>query len=89
MTATYWVYFILGMSGLALILAVLFARQVIGSGTPDMQRIAAAIKAGAEEFLKRQYKTWRPFWGCCFPHSPARRNPPVEKPAWCCRLWPP
>ncbi len=56
MTATYWVYFFLSVSALALILAVLFARQVLGFGTPGMQRIASAIKAGAEGFLRRQYK---------------------------------
>ena len=58
-TATESVYFFLGVSVLSLIVAVFFARQVIGSdiGTPDMQRIAAAIKKGAEAFLKRQYKT--------------------------------
>jgi K(+)-stimulated pyrophosphate-energized sodium pump len=39
--------------------AFFFARQVIGSdqGTPDVQRISAAIKEGAEAFLKRRYKT--------------------------------
>ncbi len=54
-----WVYFFLGVSVFSLIVAVFFARQVIGSdtGTPDMQKISAAIKEGAEAFLKRQYKT--------------------------------
>jgi len=57
-TATNWVYLSLGVSVLPLIVAFLFARQVIGSdtGTPDMPRIAAAIKVGVEAFLKRQYK---------------------------------
>ncbi len=58
MTATYWVYFFLGVSVLSLEVAFLFVRQVIGSatGTPAMQQIAAAIKEGAEAFLKRRYK---------------------------------
>jgi K(+)-stimulated pyrophosphate-energized sodium pump len=48
-----------GASVLALVVAAFHARQVIGSktGTPDMQRIAAAIMNGAAMFLKRQYKT--------------------------------
>jgi len=58
-TAQYWVYFFLAVSGLSLVVAFFFARQVIGAdqGTPEMQKIAAAIKEGAEAFLKRQYKT--------------------------------
>jgi K(+)-stimulated pyrophosphate-energized sodium pump len=53
------VYFFLGMSVLSLLVAFFFARQGIGSGTgtPAMQQIAAAIKEGAEAFLKRRYKT--------------------------------
>ena len=59
MTVQYWVYFFLAVSVLSLFVAFLFARQVIGSdkGTPAMQQIAAAIKEGAEAFLKRQYRT--------------------------------
>ena len=59
MTVQNWVEFFLGVSVLSLIVAFLFARQVIGSdkGTPAMQQISAAIKEGAEAFLKRQYKT--------------------------------
>jgi K(+)-stimulated pyrophosphate-energized sodium pump len=47
------------MSALSLIVAALFTREVIGAdqATPEMQRIAAAIKEGAVAFLKRQYKT--------------------------------
>jgi K(+)-stimulated pyrophosphate-energized sodium pump len=58
-TVQYWVYFFLAVSVPSLFVAFLFARQVIGSGngTPAMQQIAAAIKEGAEAFLKRQYKT--------------------------------
>jgi len=54
-----WVCFFLAVSVLSLLVAFFFARQVIGSdtGTPAMQKIAAAIKEGAEAFLKRQYKT--------------------------------
>ena len=58
-TVQYWVFFFMGVSTLSLIVAWLFARQVLGSdtGTSAMQQIAAAIKEGAEAFLKRQYKT--------------------------------
>jgi len=57
-TATESVYFFLGISVLALIFAVFFARPVIGSGngTLGMHRIAAAIKKGAEAFLRRRSK---------------------------------
>ena len=59
MTVTNWVEFFLAVSVLSLIVAFFFARQVIGAdnGTPAMQQIAAAIKEGAEAFLKRQYRT--------------------------------
>ena len=59
MTVTYWVYFFLGVSALSLFVAFLFARQAIGSaiGTVEMEKIASAIKEGAEAFLKRRYKT--------------------------------
>jgi K(+)-stimulated pyrophosphate-energized sodium pump len=55
----YWVYFFLGMSVFSLIVAVFFARQMIGSdtGTHAMQPIAAAMKEGAKGFLQRPYKT--------------------------------
>ena len=50
---------ILGISLLCLFVAFLFARHVIrkDAGTPHMQKISNAIKAGAEAFLNRQYKT--------------------------------
>ncbi len=59
MTAQGWVYFFLAVSVLSLLVAFFFARQVIGSdtGTADMQKIAGAIKEGAEAFLKRRYRT--------------------------------
>jgi K(+)-stimulated pyrophosphate-energized sodium pump len=57
------------VSVLSLFVAFLFARQVIGSdtGTPAMQQIAAAIKEGAEAFLKRQYKTAAVLLGMLLP----------------------
>ena len=59
MTVTYWVYLFLGVSALSLFVAFLFARQAIGSaiGTVEMEKIASAIKEGAEALLKRRYKT--------------------------------
>jgi len=58
-SVTAWVYFFLAVSVLSLIVALWFTREIIGSdtGTPAMQQIAAAIKEGAEAFLKRRYKT--------------------------------
>jgi K(+)-stimulated pyrophosphate-energized sodium pump len=46
------VYFSLGVSVLALTAGVAFARQI----TPGVEQISAAIKVGADVFLKRQYK---------------------------------
>ena len=68
-TVQYWVYFFLGVSVFSLIVALFFARQVIGSGvgTPEMQKIAAAIKEGAVAFLKRQYKTVAALLGLLLP----------------------
>jgi len=47
------------VSILALIVAGLFARQVLSAdtGTPKMQDVSAAIREGAEAFIKRQYGT--------------------------------
>jgi K(+)-stimulated pyrophosphate-energized sodium pump len=68
-TVQYWVYFFLGVSVLSLVVAFFFARQVVGSyfGTPKMQKIAGAIKEGAEAFLKRQYKTSAALLGLLLP----------------------
>ncbi|MBI4543386.1 MAG: sodium-translocating pyrophosphatase [Gemmatimonadetes bacterium] len=50
---------VLLVSVTALLVAVLFARQVLGMdrGTPEMRAISDAIQEGAEAFLRRQYKT--------------------------------
>src|SRR5262245_62941056 len=47
------------ISVLSLAFAVYLARQVLAAdeGTPQMQSIAAAIKEGAEAFLRRQNRT--------------------------------
>jgi K(+)-stimulated pyrophosphate-energized sodium pump len=47
------------ISVLSLMFAVYLARQVLAAdeGTPEMQTIAAAIKEGAEAFLRRQNRT--------------------------------
>src|SRR5690349_17997819 len=52
-------WLILGVSGAALIVAVLISRWVLARdrGTPAMQRISNAIQEGAEAYLARQYKT--------------------------------
>jgi len=54
-----WVVFVMTVSVGSLLMAVLFARQVLAAetGTEGMQQIASAIKEGAEAFLKRQYST--------------------------------
>jgi K(+)-stimulated pyrophosphate-energized sodium pump len=68
-TALDWVYVFLGVSVLSLIIAVFFARQVIGSDieASDMRRIAGAIKQGAEAFLRRQHKTAAALIGLLLP----------------------
>ena len=51
--------FSLLVSVVALIFAGYLAKYVLqqGTGTVEMQQIAAAIREGAEAFLKRQYRT--------------------------------
>jgi K(+)-stimulated pyrophosphate-energized sodium pump len=50
---------VLGISVLALVVAALLAKQVLGAdtGKPEMRKISDAIREGAEAFLKRQYRT--------------------------------
>jgi K(+)-stimulated pyrophosphate-energized sodium pump len=50
---------VLGLSVLALVVAGLLARWVLGqdNGTAEMRRVSDAIQEGAEAFLRRQYKT--------------------------------
>ncbi len=52
-----WIAMSVGV--VALLVALLFARNVIGSdkGTPEMQAISNAIREGAEAFIARQYQT--------------------------------
>ena len=59
MTVTGWVWFFMIVSVASLGIAALCAREVLSAdtGTKAMQDIAAAIKEGAEAFLKRQYTT--------------------------------
>ncbi len=59
MTVEYWVWFFMIVSVVALGVAWIFARGVLGAdtGTKTMQEISGAIKEGAEAFLKRQYTT--------------------------------
>ena len=59
MTVESWVWFFMIVSVVALGVAWIFARGVLGAdtGTKTMQEIAGAIKEGAEAFLKRQYTT--------------------------------
>jgi K(+)-stimulated pyrophosphate-energized sodium pump len=50
---------VFGIAVFSILIAVLFARYVLGqdTGTPKMQEIADHIREGAEAFIKRQYKT--------------------------------
>jgi K(+)-stimulated pyrophosphate-energized sodium pump len=63
------VCFFLAVGVSSLFVAFFFTRQVIGSGQGalGMQRIAGAIKVGAEAFLKRPYKTVAVLLGLLLP----------------------
>ena len=54
-----YLWIAIGVAVVALLVALLMARAVIGadSGTLEMQAISIAIREGAEAFLSRQYKT--------------------------------
>ena len=69
MTAMSWEYFFMGVSVFSLLVAFLFARQGIGAdqGTPEIKRIASAIKESAEAFFKRQYRTMAALVGLLLP----------------------
>jgi K(+)-stimulated pyrophosphate-energized sodium pump len=64
-----WVWFFVAVSGLTLMATWLFTREVLSAetGTPAMQRTAAAIKEGSMSFLKRQYKTIAALMGLLLP----------------------
>ena len=50
---------VLGLGLLAIVVAVVLARQVLAqdNGTPEMRRISDAIQEGAQAFLRRQNRT--------------------------------
>ena len=58
-SASMWLIGVVGVSLLALVVAVLIARWVLArdTGTDAMRAISDAIKEGAEAFLSRQYRT--------------------------------
>jgi len=72
-TATYGVYFLLAVSMISLVVAFSFAR--LGIVSPAMQKVAAAIKAGAETFLKHQYKTAAVLMGLLLPAVASAQEP--------------
>ena len=51
------VVFIIGLIGLLVAGYLAYTVMNYGTGSKDMQKVAAAIKEGAEAFLKTQYKT--------------------------------
>ncbi len=57
MTATLWI--VIGAALLAILYAVFTIRSVLAAdaGTPRMQEIAAAIREGANAYMRRQYTT--------------------------------
>jgi K(+)-stimulated pyrophosphate-energized sodium pump len=66
-TAQDWVYFFLPVSVFSLIAVFFFARLGADQGTPKVQRIASAIKEGAEALFKHQYKTVAAVLGLLLP----------------------
>ena len=54
-----YLHLVISISLLSLLVALLFARWVLGqdAGTAQMQKISNAIRQGAEAFLRRQYTT--------------------------------
>ena len=54
-----WVWIVLAVGVLALVLAVVFRRQVLAAdeGTDKMKEIALAVQEGATAYLTRQFKT--------------------------------
>jgi len=70
-----WVEFFLALSAL-LVVASVFARQVIGSdtGTPETLKIAGAIRASAKAFFKLPYKTAAAVLGLLVPTFAAAQD---------------
>jgi K(+)-stimulated pyrophosphate-energized sodium pump len=54
-----WFGFVIATGVVSLVSAALFARKVFGAdaGTEEMQDIAAAVREGAQAYLRRQYRT--------------------------------
>jgi K(+)-stimulated pyrophosphate-energized sodium pump len=63
-----FVYVVLAIAVIALVLGMMFRRQVLaaGQGTANMQAIAQAVQEGASAFLTRQFKTLGVFAAIAF-----------------------